>query len=157
MDWGVRFVRPALLTRLTYLQPARNVARFLAYAAQAAQGAGDDSEAIERVRDLLRENRALDERPLLLISHLVALGVAAQASQAATELAPRLRVANPGAGTESNGILAAPVQVRALIDELLDDRSQRDGSRKAWEAEAMGTIEAADWIATPGSPGARRP
>jgi hypothetical protein len=122
----------------------RNLANTLKDGAFLKHLEGDDAEAIERLRDILHIGRSLGQDDWL-IAQLVAIGIDALAARGVLVAAPGLRLDSQ------------PVQVatRALIEDLLDDRSPGERMRRAviyerlLHEQEMRRMSAGTWIMRP--------
>jgi hypothetical protein len=104
------------------LNPARHLANTVADGATLAHVRGDDTEAIERLRDLLHLARSLRHDDVY-ITQLVATGIEALTCDATMILAPGLRL-EPSASASAPATRAA---AQALIAELLDEKTMHRG------------------------------
>jgi len=138
--WGVHFVSPVFNTLMRELNGQRNVARLLRAAALEAHQRGDDAEAVERVRQLLLQARALYRHPGFIVAHLVTVGVNDLAADVARELAPDLEIGPPHDGRQP----ASPEQIRRIIGLLLDEQPIRDGQRLELLSERMFEVDTAE-------------
>jgi hypothetical protein len=141
IDWRIRARTPVLTT---YLPPGlltgqRNLARLLTWAALHAQASGNDLEAIEYLRDILRQAEALDHAAPILVSHLVVTGIAAMAADRVQQFTWNLAVEGESSSTKSP---ATRKQVRDLIAELLNEEPFRQGTVLAWDGERMMSLDA---------------
>lgn len=139
VDWQVKYRSPMIAVVLNdALNPPRNVARVLAAAALSAHQRGDDAEAVRRLREILAVSRAVDQNPTL-VSHLVAIGIGAIASDRAALIAPALRVGGDGD--------ASPEQLRAVLGDLLDAAAMLEGEKRAWRGERVMVVDVARAVA----------
>jgi hypothetical protein len=157
-DWGVRAASPAYSIILPQLNEARELANLTGDAAYYAHVHGDDAEAIECVRDVLHEARALNVQPMFAVSHLVSAGCEALALDRLESIAPGLTIesgddvsgAKPQAAvapaTKRMARPATGAQVRALIAELLDDGPLSEGLREAHAGERAAQLDMAEWF-----------
>ena len=104
------------------LNPARHLANTVADGATLAHVHGDDTEAIERLRDLLHLARSFRQDDVY-VTQLVATGIEALTCYATMILAPGLRL-EPSASASAPATRAA---AQALIAELLDEATMRRG------------------------------
>src|SRR5204862_6323906 len=74
-DYGVRIRSPAYAVLLRHVGDARNLAMIQAEVALFRHATGDDAEAIETIRDVLRNAAAVDEGAPVLVEALVAQGI----------------------------------------------------------------------------------
>jgi hypothetical protein len=156
-DWGTRMQRPIIATLLPHLNNARQLANVVGDAALYAHFRGDDAAALETVRDVRHEARVVDREPFL-VSHLVGVGIDMLAQARLQVIASRLRVAPEGATavappgpypSAARAQLPRPAtraQVRALIEELLEDRESAEALHKAFAAERASQLDMADWF-----------
>jgi hypothetical protein len=138
LDWHIQLERPLYLTLLRSLNPQRGLANLLQATAWYHHQNGDDRQAVERVHQIFAQARALSRQPFL-VSHLVAVGVAAQGDQTLLPMLPDLRV---GSGPTD----ATPAQLRRLIADLTDDRWRSAGLRRAMQVERIGMLELAELL-----------
>jgi hypothetical protein len=104
------------------LNPARHLANTVADGATLAHVRGDDTEAIERLRDLLHLARSVRSDDVY-ITQLVATGIEALTCNATMILAPGLRLETSASASAP----AARAAAQALIAELLDEETMRRG------------------------------
>lgn len=145
-NWGISFLSPVISTLLPELNEARRLAIFTALSAFLAHEQGDDTEAVERVRDILAISRAVDREPFV-VSHLVSIGIAQVASSAARSLAPVIKVRPDRAPRGA----ATPAQIQALIDDLLPDPTACKALEDCLAGECMMGIDAVKWFSDSGS------
>jgi len=157
-DWGVAAASPAYAILLRHLNEARELANFTGDAALYFHVHGDDAEAVEFLRDVLHEARALNVQPTFAVTHLVSAGCESLALARLEVIAPGLTIApdddkgsgpaGPGAppapGTKPSPRPATRAQVRALIAELLDDRPMAEGLRQAHVGERASQLDTAE-------------
>lgn len=150
-DWDLDLASPVLLKMLPATNGFRALANQLGDAALLAHEQGDDAAALRRVDDILFVARFADRHPSL-VGHLVSIGCAALACDRLIEITPDLKI---GAAAGA----AAPQEVRAVIDRLLDDAAARDGLRHALRGERMMQLDAVQSIlagaAIPAGPSGR--
>ena len=128
LDWGLRFGSPAIYILLPQLSPQRSLARMLARFSAYYHSIGDDAAAVELLRDALRQSELMQEPPML-ISYLVGVACSALTVRTIEFMAHDLAV--------GGALGASREQVRALIDELLDDQVPRRELRRAMYGERM--------------------
>jgi hypothetical protein len=110
------------------------VARTVLDGATLAHLAGDDAEAVERLRDVLHL-AALLRQDVWPESHHTADRIDQLAQATAQAIAPGLRPGRP----------AVRAAVAALVGELLDERAVVDGHRRAAAAERAVADDYRDW------------
>jgi hypothetical protein len=118
VHWAIDHSVPSLMLGDTGLNDARNVATTLQADALLAHHEGREEVVLERVRQIRAIARMVD-RQSTLIGHLVAVGMDAMSADMAANVAPDLKIGGAGGVT--------PARVRALIDDLLDERASRQG------------------------------
>ena len=138
-DWQAHFSGPASRQPLPELNMLRGLANVLCSAAADAHQRGDDAESVERLRQLLAQQRAVYRQPGLT-GYMTALAIGQAATDMIDRVAPHLRI---GAGQNAAGQPTSPAQVKALIDELLDDKPQLDGVTYAYRCDRMMDLEMA--------------
>ncbi len=119
----------------------QELVRLLSLAALTAHDSDDDSSAIDHVLDMLALRDSLC-RGTMLISHLVAVAVEGQATQAMEEVLPTLRIRTDTPGTGE----ASPQRTRALTAKLLDERTPRDSLVRAFIGERCSTFDTLDQL-----------
>jgi hypothetical protein len=130
VNWQLAMNMPARAIPYHRLWELRQVSEALQIAAKKAITEGRQHEAVEYLRDCLMLSRSLETQPAL-ISHLVGYGIQGNVSYIIMTIAPALRVGD-GDGP------ASEAQVRALMQELLDDHEElRRGRKWAWQSERM--------------------
>ena len=148
LDWKIDPNAGVLDLMLPKLSLFRELANSLDAAALDAHLRGDDAQFCERIAQLFRLARALDEMPVALVSHLVANGCDMMACRSLQQLAQPLSV------DSSQGAATQPVhpatrrQLAQLISELLDDTPHKAAWKRAMAGERVLEIELADSIIT---------
>lgn len=138
VDWKCPVNVPPFGWPLPHLNSQRELANLQRYAGMHDHATGDDAEAIERVEDILRQSRAVDADPPLIITHLVAMGIRSSAIALIEWVTPDLQV---DLGTPKVGSRAANrAQVLTLIQELLDDDAFCRSSVRAYQGERMWAV-----------------
>jgi hypothetical protein len=100
---------------------------------------GDDATALRRLDRVLFIAKYPQKYPTL-IGQLVAMGCSGLAADRVAQLAPDLKIgADPGS--------ASPRDVRALIDQLLDDREPRQAFINGFRGERMSELDAVQGMA----------
>jgi hypothetical protein len=133
VNWHLQFQSPAIGILLPHLNEQRELVHVLVLAAAWAHQRGDDAAAVEYVRDMLVIGRAVDRQPFL-VSHLVACSCNAAAIKATIQMAPQMKAVAPG-------------QMRALLDELLDERATREGFVHAMQGERLFQVDTMQCLA----------
>ena len=140
---------PVISIILPYLNEAKQLANTIADGAVYSHLKGDDSEAIDRLIDLLHLARSLRQDDFL-VSQLVAIGIENIACNRMQMIAPGLRF--DGTATTRP---ATRAMVRPLIDRLLDDGLIADGIRRSllmervWWIDYCRTASAGTWFIRP--------
>jgi hypothetical protein len=138
--WGIRFTTPLISILLPDLNEQRELANLAAARAMMSHDTGDDAAAVETLRDILAQSRAVDRQPVL-VGHLVALGISALATDRIGQISADLKVGDrDGAATRE--------QVRALIDDLLEEKSLLERQKWALRGERMMFIDTVEAIRT---------
>jgi hypothetical protein len=137
VDWGVRYRSPVIATLLPHLNGMRELANVLQRVAQHEQLSGNDAEAVEVARDILRESNVLLRDNPCLVTSLVACGISQLDCELVRALSLDLQVL-PGSNATSRPTgPASRQQVQALIAELLDDATLRRGFHDGMQTERM--------------------
>jgi hypothetical protein len=141
IDWGIRARTPVLTTYLPsrLLTGQRHLANLLSWAALHAHATGNDLEAIEYLRDILRQAEALAHATPTLVSDMVVTGIVKLAADRVHDLAWDLSLEGESSPAKSP---ATRKQVRDLIAELLNEESFRQGAVLSWEGERMMNLDA---------------
>src|SRR4051812_46866611 len=126
VNWGLKIQSPAIGVMLSMLNDMRDFANSLSIASGRALQAGHDGEAVEDWRDTLGIVRATETQPFI-ISQLVANGISTLVSNKIYASARNLKIGDPTAASEA--------QVRALIDELLEEH---ESAQSGWKWGCMG-------------------
>jgi hypothetical protein len=124
--WDIDYSQPTVLADPPGWREARAAGNVLRSDALLAHHRGDHRTALLRARQIDMIGRAIDRQPTL-VSHLVAIGLQAMAADLVEWVAPDLKV-----GGEAGG---SPAEVRALIDEFLDEGPLREGMINALRGE----------------------
>ena len=129
------YASPMFATLLPALNTSRKLANTLGDGALYQHlVAGNDAEAVERLRDVLHLARSLHQDDCQ-VSQLVAIGITALAVD-------RTQVIAPGLGAD---VPATRRSIEGLIAELLDDRPSREGLRRALVFERVALADAMAW------------
>jgi hypothetical protein len=139
VDWGIAMRSPACNILLFHLNGARYLASISAAVALLDHARGDDAQACQLASDILFEAAALDTPPAFLVTHLVSIGTHDLAADIVIKIAPDLRI-SPSPTSQPSGA-ASPQQVRALINEFLDERQITQGLSDCWHWEQMIVID----------------
>jgi hypothetical protein len=131
VDWQITFTSPGISILLPDLNYQRSLAMFLKAAALDAHLRGDDAAAVTRIRHTLYQAKAVGRHPML-IGYMVAAGIGSIACNASEQIAPDLRIGGSG---------ASPQQVRALIDDLLDESAMRAAFRSGLVGERVSQLD----------------
>jgi hypothetical protein len=144
VDWWIQYRSPtfnASSPSMATLGGVRNLADFLRAATGAAHVMGDDSVAVEYLRDIVAAGRAVNQEAPV-VCDLVSCAMTAVGTRIVEGLAPELQVAHgqTTAGDESRP--ATRHQVQALIAELLDETIASQAVINAAAAETMFAVDA---------------
>jgi hypothetical protein len=129
------------------MNASRNLANILADSAEYAQLTGDDAAALERVRDVMHLAASIRQDDNI-VPQLVSMGIDAMGCNALMTIAPALRL-------DETSSPAARASARAIIDDLLDERTLRDGIRRSFvferalHQEVRQTAAAGAWVVRP--------
>jgi hypothetical protein len=134
-QWNAQFRPPMSTYSVPQLNQLRALATYLSID-------GDDSAAIEHIRDLCFLGEALHHHPSVWFVYVSAAGHRAQAIDRIKEMACELRIANESDSSTAPARSATRAQVRALIDDLLDERAARRQAHDAMFAERLFALEA---------------
>jgi hypothetical protein len=134
-DWQVHLVTPLPDTVLPELNLPYDLAKLLSQAADLDCRQGDYKEAVESARDILALQRAVGRLPSPL-AYLVASAIGGKVptllQEAGTGLVPSLE--------RREGCPALPDQLRALLNDLLDERPDRATFINTIEAERVSIL-----------------
>ena len=137
LDWGLRFGSPAIYIPLPQLSPQRHLARMLARFSAYYHHIGDDAAAVELLRDVLHQAELVQEPPMI-ISYLVGVACSTLTIRTVEFMTPDLAV--------GGALGVSREQVRALIDDLLDDQIPRREFRRAMYGERMFQLDCVQQI-----------
>jgi hypothetical protein len=126
--WRIDWSQPTIFQDLPGTRSFRAIGNVLRMDALLALHRGDQRRALARVRQLEALGRAID-RQSNIVGHLIGIGLQAMAAEVVEWVAPDLKL-DPGGG---GGV--TPAEVRAVIDELLDDGPLRAGMIDALRGE----------------------
>jgi hypothetical protein len=147
-DWGTKLTSPVIAVLLPNLSLQRRLARFLCVTALYDHQIGNDTEAVQLLRDALRQAELVPLGQPSLISHLVEIAIQALAVGAVEEIAPGLRIAGRPTG-ESAGVTRVDADdVRALMADLLREDTLREHWRQAMYAERLSCLDSVNVAAT---------
>jgi hypothetical protein len=134
VNWGYR-ADPAsfqsFFPRFGYL---RSLADVLAYSARGELGAGNQVAALELVRDILAEGRAMDAHPSWVIVNLVGTGVDADGTDFIINNLPTF------GGTSDAARPAIAASMRGLIADLLDENGLSSSIAHDFRESAMESL-----------------
>jgi len=125
VQWEIDYAEPGSINKAG-ISSVRSLSDVLIADALLAHQQGRDSVAFKRIHQMFMLARAIDRQPSI-VPHLVASSIDIAASDTAAEIASDLQI-----GSEAGVDSAA---VKALIDELLDDRPSRAGMVNALRGE----------------------
>ena len=145
VNWGMKTQSPAMGIMLPWLSGQGAMSYLLQSAAQLAHQKGDDAAAVEYVRDMLVISRAVDRTPFL-VCHFVVMSISNRAAGVVGDIAPQLRIAAAGERL-AGGKPASREQVRALVGDLMDDRTMQDALGLAMQGERMFQLDTAYSVA----------
>jgi hypothetical protein len=136
--WGDHLTTadPVQMLSLDFMS-SRMLADLLRLAAYDAHVRHHDDQAVLYLRDLVRLAAATQNRPGGLVGHLFADGIGALASDTAGRLSPEIKIGPDGA---ERG------EVAALIVDLCDERSLRDGRLLGWRTERIANLNGVEEI-----------
>jgi hypothetical protein len=144
-QWVVNPSNPVIATPLSHLNPSRDLANLVADAGLDAHLHRDDAEAIERIRDVLHQARALND--VTLVTRLTSLGIQSLAmDRLETITSDDLQIEtgnSPGASRNA----ASRQTVIELIGELCDEETPRHWRRNALLGERMTQFDMTMWYA----------
>lgn len=146
-DWGLK-ARPPVMTTFPppgFMNVQRDLAALLRWDVLYQHAAGNDRDAIERIRDILRQSDAIGQSPAVMITHLSQAGIAAMGITAAQQIAPDLQIEGDPAKT-TPASRATRQQVKDLIDGLLDESAFRQAAIHSWHGERMSELDTIDHL-----------
>ncbi len=123
-DWGFRMRSPVSGLILPDLSEQRPLARFLCSMAIYHHKTGDDTAAIEMLRDALAVGRIRRKTPFL-ISDLVAISIEATVSSTIEGIVVDLNIHTGGSNTPDAPSDVGRKKIKSLIAELLDEEQLR--------------------------------
>jgi hypothetical protein len=156
VDWDKHIPSPMIDILLPELNEARSIANIVGDAALREHLRGNDAAAIEMLRDLRHLSKAVDHQPVV-VSHLVSVGIEALVMDRLQVMAGGMAIepkpADAGDTPTTAPAVRDPVpdgpathaQLRALIDEILDERAMDDGIRRALLGERVSRLDALNW------------
>lgn len=142
VDWKIQFASPMIgVVDLRLSNGQKNIAEWLYLAMAASHSAGNDAAAIEYARDLLMLARAC-EQPPSMVSHLSVAGMIKELTDAIHRMAPSLGIIR---GQPAPNLIgpAGSDQVKALIQDLLDEKAFRNGFVDACAMERAELVDTA--------------
>ncbi len=135
VDWGLDFHGDLTAIVLPGLSPQRDLARLVGASALYHHRIGNDSAAVETVRDALAASGKIGEIPTL-IAHLVRVAIDSLMISRIETISHDLKISDVG----SDGS-ATREQVKVLIDELLDEDTLRRGLQMAFYGERLFALD----------------
>jgi len=140
VDTGIRMRSPAVSMLCPDLSPLKRLGELLCATAAYRHHTGDDREAVESLRDVLRLARVVDETPTF-IGHLLSVSIESLAMDTLESIAPGLRAGRKDVGTDASE--DARRQVMLLTAELLDKTELEGGLLRAFLGERALMLDAA--------------
>jgi hypothetical protein len=138
LNWGFSIQQHGQTVPL--IEQLRQLCQALAVAAQRALTDLRHAEAVEYLRDWLMVTRSLENQPYL-VSEMLATSFQEPFSKCVYSWAPSIAIGNSqGAASEA--------QVRALIAELLNEKTGRSGLQWAWQGERMRNMHLVEALAS---------
>ena len=140
-DYGMHVTSPVFAGLLRHLTGAGQLEQVQRLGVFDSHLAGNDAETIELLRDIDHHMNAVAKSTPFLVTILFARYRQTMAADLIAQLAPELDVSDvkhPAATTQP----ATRENVRALIDELLDDREIRQSTQSAFELERLMYLDA---------------
>jgi hypothetical protein len=131
--WNIDWSAPTIANNLPSLNPLRSLANLLSADAFIAHTHGDDARALQDILNIRHEADAIEQYYPCLVSHLVAVGINALASEGTIYLSRDLHLSSAPSGR-----LAA----EKLIASLLDDRAAMQGAQTCWFGERQMVLNA---------------
>lgn len=138
VDWKLDYSSGIFRAQLPRLGGQRDLAKLLCTAALVAHERGDHAAAVENLRDCLAIAAAVDATHTL-VDHLFNISIRNLTAETIEKIAPTLQV-----GLDERE--ARPERVKMLIDDLLDERTMREGLTAAFAGERAAGYEAAEEI-----------
>jgi hypothetical protein len=128
INWNITWSGNLVYLLLPDVAPTRGLARILTLAAAQQHRHGNDSQAVQSLRDLHHLADAMNQfSPPLLVSHLVAIGIDAIESDAVNHLS---WVLHPPGSQSAEGR-----QIADLIRDLLNEQQFQTGGIRCWFGE----------------------
>ncbi|CAN5524519.1 hypothetical protein BH09PLA1_BH09PLA1_34280 [soil metagenome] len=132
LDWQVDPTAMLLRQPVPEYNRLRSLSTLLSHHALVAHADEQDASVIDDARTILQLSAAVEKLPPSLVTHLVAIGISAGSAAIAERCAPDLAIAS---GASPRPGAAAGTDVRALIDELLDESELAGGLHLAMQGE----------------------
>ncbi len=120
-QWPIVRATALINTPLPHLNEQRRLAKLLRLTAAHQHDIANDSAALESIRDMSAIGRHLGDRPFSLIVYLVGRAIRNMVAHTIESIAPTLDI--EGVPHPGQASVATRAQVRALQEELLDERS----------------------------------
>ena len=147
-DWGFTPTSPVISTLIPGLSPHRQLGQALCAAALYQHALGEDDEAVESLRDVLRLCRHVSAVAPLLMRTLFRISIDHMGAMVIEEIAPRLQISSDDAADSVTSARRDPVQ--ALIRELLDELEFRASFCHAIYGERMSALDTYSTLLTSG-------
>lgn len=142
LDWGVRYSSPTIQSYFSRrFGGLVDLAEAMCAAVFAQHITGNDSEAIETIRDTLRLASAINEQDPGLFARLVSIRLSDKATDITSRISHGLQIGPATTITTQPTKSASRAQVAALIRDLLDEHSQQDALKNAMYVERMMYID----------------
>jgi hypothetical protein len=145
-DYGMHLSSPIFAGLLRHLNDAGQLEHVQRLAVFDAHLAGNDTEAIEVLRDIDHHMNAVAKSTPFLATILFARYHQTMTADVIAQLAPELDVSGPSHSAATTQP-AARENVRALIDELLDEREIQQSAQSAWELQRLMYLDAGPALA----------
>ena len=128
------------MTLLPDLNTQRSLANTLGVVLYVEHHRGNDTGAVETIRDLNFVADAMQQFLPTLVSHLVGIGIGTVTSNAAINLSREMAIADKSSATRP-GSAANRAQVFQLIADLSDERQYRLGGIRSLYGERTGALD----------------
>ena len=146
VNWNIPVKTPVFAMPLPHLSAQRALAMLQTWAALSCHYADNDAEAIDEIEDVLRQASAIDLGPSCAVTHLVAIGISAEAVSRLQSITPDLQIDSAG-DRRAKSHSASLRQVHSLISHLLDENELQLSVVRSFEGERMVALDTATFMA----------
>jgi hypothetical protein len=149
IDWQIHLTAPWFLGQgLGHLNDQRALCRRIFWAVQYHHTIGADAQAVEEIRDMLRQADAVSSSYPIVIVQMVGQGITGEATSLVERTAFHLQTVDHSPPS-TRFAPASREQVEALIAELLDETETRHSETRMWYGEGAADLDTVHYMRNP--------